>query len=66
MTPGPSRTGRPDRQLAAGALAPGAPQLTPKGNILSVSEVRMGDAEGALVVVEAGGLGLEAGAVVDP
>jgi len=30
------------------ALAPGAPQLTPKGNVLSVSEVKVGDAEGAL------------------
>jgi xanthine dehydrogenase molybdenum-binding subunit len=30
------------------ALQPGAPQLTPKGNVLSVSEVRVGDAEAAL------------------
>lgn len=30
------------------ALAPGAPQLTPKGNVLSVSEVAVGDAEQAL------------------
>ena len=30
------------------ALEPGAPQLTPEGNVLSVSEVRVGDAEAAL------------------
>jgi len=30
------------------ALKPGAPQLTEKGNVLSVSEVRVGDAEEAL------------------
>jgi len=30
------------------ALEPGAPQLTPKGNVLSVTEVRLGDAEAAL------------------
>ncbi|MDP1831829.1 MAG: selenium-dependent xanthine dehydrogenase [Geothrix sp.] len=30
------------------ALEPGSPQLTPKGNVLSISEVDMGDAEGAL------------------
>ncbi|BDU72959.1 selenium-dependent xanthine dehydrogenase [Mesoterricola silvestris] len=30
------------------ALEPGAPQLTDHGNVLSVTEVRLGDAEGAL------------------
>ena len=30
------------------ALAPGAPQLTEKGNVLSVTEVRLGDAEEAI------------------
>ncbi|MDP2874696.1 MAG: molybdopterin-dependent oxidoreductase, partial [Holophaga sp.] len=30
------------------ALAEGAPQLTPKGNVLSISEIRVGDGEAAL------------------
>ncbi len=30
------------------ALEPGSPQLTPKGNVLSISEVKVGDAETAL------------------
>jgi aldehyde oxidoreductase len=33
---------------ALAALEPGAPKLTPEGNVLSVSEVRVGDAEAAL------------------